>query len=305
VSEIVRGVLLEPRRVVSARMTAGFRSLVSGDPTGAPPWVRDLAHGEDAGYFGPGSAVWAVHGDLSTLVGGVRALLLQALHPGAVAGVHEHSTYREDPLARLAGTTRWITVTTFGSRAAADREAARVRGMHRRVRGRYRAADGTARPYRADDPDLLAWVHAAFTDSFLTVHEVFGGDLPGGPDAYVGQWATAAELVGVTSPPRTAAELRARLADFEPELAATAATRRTLAFLRDPPLPVVARTGYAVLLAGAVSTLPVRYRELLGLPDTGRRLPRAATAGMLRVLRAGLGDAPPAARVARARLIAA
>ena len=297
--------MIGSRCALSERISAGFRSLVSGDPGGTPPWVRDLAQGEDEGYFGPHSAVWAVHGHLSTVVGGVRALLLQAMHPGTVAGVDEHSSYRQDPLARLAGTTRWITVTTFGSRAAADREAARVRGMHRRVRGSYLAADGTARAYRAGDPDLLAWVHAAFTDSFLTTFQVFGGEVPGGADQYVAEWATAGELIGLTDPPRSVAALREVLASYEPELVATEATRRTLAFLRDPPLPVAARAGYAVLFAGASSTLSAQHRALLGLPDPGRRVPRLATAALLRGLGLALGDAPPAARLARQRLAAA
>lgn len=298
----VHDVATAPRRALSARVTAGLRSILSGDPTGEPSWVRDLADGEDEGYFGPGSAVWAVHGNLATLVGGVRALLVQALHPGAVTGVDEHSSYRSDPLGRLAGTNRWLTVTTFGSRRAAEREAARVRGMHGRVRGTYAAADGTSRPYRAADADLLEWVHLAFTDSFLVTHEVFGRPIPGGADAYVREWATAAELVGVPAPPRSAAELRDRLAAFEPELAVTDAGRRTVEFLRDPPLPGPARLGYAVLFAGASSTLPARYRDLLGLPDPGRRVPRAATSVLLRALGAAVADGPPAARAARERL---
>jgi uncharacterized protein (DUF2236 family) len=282
-------------------MSAGFRSLLAGE-SGTPEWLSDLADGSDAGYFGPGSAVWAVHGNLATLVGGVRALLVQALHPGAVQGVDEHSTYRDDPLARLAGTTRWLTVTTFGTRAAADREAARVRGMHRRVRGVYAAADGAERRYRASDPDLLAWVHAAFTDSFLTAHEVFGGPIPGGADAYVREWAVAGELVGLADPPRSVTELRAYLDAVDADLAVTPATRRTVEFLRNPPLPAPARLGYAVLFTGAASTLAPRHRALLGIPDAGRRVPRAATAALLAGLGAVLGDAPPAERNARRRL---
>ena len=291
-----------PRRAVAARVGAGLRAILSGDAAGTPQWVLDLADGDDEGYFGPGSAVWAVHGDLATLVGGIRALLMQALHPAAVTGVDEHSTYRVDPLARLAGTNRWLTTTTFGSRAAADREAARVRGMHRRVRGEYTAADGVRRPYRADDERLLAWVHVAFTDSFLSTHEVFAGPVPGGADAYVGQWATAAGLVGVTDPPRTRAGLDALVASYDGELAASEVTRRTVAFLRRPPLPAPARAGYAVLLAGAASTLRPQHRALLGLPDGGHRVPRAATRAVLTTLRTLLSDGPPAARSAGRRL---
>ena len=185
------------------RIAGGFRRLVSGDPDGTPEWVRGMAHGTDEGYFGPESAAWAVHGSLPTLVGGIRALLMQALHPGALAGVRQHSRYKEDARGRLAGTTQWLTVVTFGDTAAADRECARVRGMHGKVRGTY---DGPAGPraYAASDPDLLRWVHIAFTDSFLATHRVWGGPIPGGEDAYVREWAKAGELVGVVDPPRSA-----------------------------------------------------------------------------------------------------
>jgi len=284
------------------RVAGGVRSIISGDPSGTPDWVRDLEDGEDGGYFGPGSAVWAVHGDLATLVGGVRALLMQALHPAAVTGVDQHSTYRQDPLGRLSGTTRWLTVTTFGSRAAADREAARVRGLHRKVAGTFQDAAGAPRPYRAGDERLLAWVHAAFTDSFLSAHEIFGGAIPGGPDAYVGQWATAGELVGLTGPPRTTGELQDVITGFDGELAFTPATARTLAFLRRPPLAAPAGAGYAVLFSAAVSTLRPEHRQLLRLPRHGVRVPRAAAAGLLRVLRATLTEGPPASQAARRRL---
>jgi len=155
------------------RVAQGFRRIISGDPEGSPEWVRQLADGVDPGHFGPGSAAWTVHGSLPTLVGGVRALLMQALHPGALAGVVQHSRYEEDPLGRLAGTAQWLTVVTFGDTAMADRECARVRGMHRKVRGMY-PVGGEVREYSAGDPELLRWVHVAFTDSFLATHRVWG-----------------------------------------------------------------------------------------------------------------------------------
>jgi uncharacterized protein (DUF2236 family) len=294
-----------PAGAVADRIAAGFRRIVSGERDGSPEWVRALADGDDEGYFGPGSAAWAVHGDLATLVGGIRALLLQALHPAAVTGVDRHSTYRDDPLGRLAGTTRWLTVTTFGSREAADREAARVRGMHRRVTGTFVDARGVERRYRAGDDDLLTWVHVAFTDSFLTAHEWFGGvPIPGGPDAYVGEWATAGRLVGTTDPPTTAAGLRARIRAFAADLGTSEATARTLAFLRRPPLPPPARAAYGVLFAAAVSSLDPAHRELLGL-----RHPRTSSAGLaaqvlLRGMRRVLGEGPPAAVNARRRIAA-
>jgi uncharacterized protein (DUF2236 family) len=293
----IGAVLDAPRR----RALEGFRSIVSGSAQ-TPDWVLDLEDGTDEGYFGPGSAVWAVHGNLATLVGGVRALLMQALHPAAVTGVDEHSTYRDDPLGRLAGTTRWLTVTTFGSRAAADRECARVRGMHRRVRGTFTGPDGRAVPYRAGDDRLLGWVHAAFTESFLVAHETFAGAVPGGADRYVGEWATAGELVGVRRAPRSVAELRELIDGYRPELAHTAATTRTVDFLRTPPLPGPAAAGYQVLYAAAASTLSDEHRRLLGLPPAGRAVPRLAASTLLRALRVTLGEGPPAEAAARRRL---
>jgi uncharacterized protein (DUF2236 family) len=297
-------VLITPQLLVERareQVAAGFRRIVSGDPTGAPEWVQQLAHGEDDGYFGPGSAAWAVHGSLPTLVGGVRALLMQALHPAALAGVMQHSRYEEDALGRLAGTTQWLTVVTFGDTKAADRECARVRGLHRRVSGTY-DLNGAAAPYAATDPDLLRWVHVAFTDSFLATHRVWGGKIPGGEDAYVREWAKAGELVGVTDPPRSVAELAEQIADFDPVLRGDEASAETVDFIRNPPLPLAARPPYAMLFAGAVSTMPQRHRSLLGLPTVPLTVTRPAVAAMLGALSLALGPASPSMKAARSRV---
>jgi len=281
-------------------LARGFRRLVSGDPDGQPDWVRQLENGSDVGYFGPGSATWDVHGSLPTLVGGVRALLVQALHPAALAGVQEHSRYEDDALGRLAGTTQWLTVVTFGDRAQADRECARVRGLHRKVKGVY-DADGVEQAYSAMDPDLLRWVHVAFTDSFLATHRVWGGPIRGGEDEYVREWATAGELVGVVDPPRSVAELEKQLADFDPVLRRSAASERTVHFVRNAPLPLPARGPYAVLFAGAVSTLPAHYRSMLGLPTVPSTLARPAVGALLGAMGAVLGRQSPSQRNARRR----
>ena len=283
------------------RVAAGFRKVVSGDPTGAPDWVQQLAHGSDAGYFGPGSAAWAVHGALPTIVGGIRALLMQALHPGALAGVRQHSRYEQDALGRLAGTTQWLTVVTFGDTAAADRECARVRGMHRRVVGTYTAPEGE-RPYAASDPDLLRWVHVAFTDSFLATHRVWGGEIPGGEDAYVREWAKAGELVGVKDPPRSVAELREQIDGFAPVLRGSADARETAAFVRNAPIPLAGKPAYAVLFAGAVSTLPPEHRRMLDLPTLPLTITRPAVGALLGGLSLALGPASPSQRAARDRV---
>lgn len=284
------------------RMAAGFRRIVSGEPDGEPGWVTALADGTDAGYFGPGSATWAVHGGLPTLVGGIRALLLQTLHPAVLAGVDEHSRYVEDPLGRLAGTTQWLTVVTFGDRAAADRESARVRGLHRRVAGEYTDAAGRSAPYRATDADLLAWVHLTFTESFLVAHRIWGGDIPGGPDDYVREWAIAGESVGVLDPPRDVATLATRLHAYDPVLTSNEMTKRTIAFICNPPLPLAARPGYRVLLAGAVASLPADKRRMLGFPPVPLQLIRPAVRTMFAGLGWVLGSSPPAEGAARARL---
>jgi uncharacterized protein (DUF2236 family) len=279
----------------------GFRRIVSGDPTGAPDWVKQIAQGSDVGYFGPDSAPWAVHGALPTLVGGVRALLMQALHPGALAGVMQHSRYETDALGRLAGTTKWLTVVTFGDTAAADRECARVQGVHRKVVGTYIGSNGET-PYAAADPDLLRWVHIAFTDSFLATHQVWGGPIPGGPDAYVREWAKSGELVGVVDPPRSVAELRDQLAAYDQVLAGGPAAASTVNFIRNAPLGTGAKVPYAGLFAGAVSTMPAGHRALLGLPTVPLALTKPLVGALLGSLSLALGATSPSQRAALDRV---
>ena len=165
-----------------ARTAATWKSHLlttfSGRSDGKPAWVDSIAEGDDAGYFGPGSASWAVHGGIPTLVAGIRALLVQTLHPGAMAGVHDWSRYREDPLGRLSGTIQWLITVTFADTTVAQRESARVSRFHTRVAGTYIDATGAERPYSAGDPELLAWVHVVFTDAFLSCHELWGGSIP-------------------------------------------------------------------------------------------------------------------------------
>lgn len=241
--------------------------MLSGSPDGMPAWVRQIHEGDDAGYFGSGSATWHVHGSLATLVAGIRALLMQTLHPGAMAGVHDWSRYREDPLGRLTGTIRWVLSVTFGSTEQAGRESGRVGRYHDRVAGEYTTGDGTPTAYTAHDSDLLEWVHLAFADAFLGAAEVWAPKIPGGPDRYVAEWATAGRLVGVTNPPLTEAQLRGRLT----ELRETGVLRRDervdeiVRFLRRPPLGPGMRVPYAVLFGGAVASLPREFRRMLGL----------------------------------------
>jgi uncharacterized protein (DUF2236 family) len=215
--------------------------------------------------FGPEDAIWRVHADASMFVGGIRALLLQSLHPLAMAGVAGHSGYRSDPWGRLQRTSHFLASTTFGTIEHADRTIEQVRKIHRRVRGR--ADDG--RPYAASDPHLLDWVHLAEVDSFLRAYQVFGPARldDAQADEYVRQSGEIAALLGATQPPVTVDELRRRLDAFRPELGATPASRDAARFLLlEPPLPLAARPGYSLLAAGAVSSLPGWARRELRLP---------------------------------------
>src|SRR3954463_8476695 len=119
-----------------------FLATLTGEESGRPYWITALEEGDDAGYFGPGSAAWAVHGGMPTLVAGIRALLLQTLHPGAMAGVHDWSRYHDDPLGRLDGTVRWVAMTPFGDRRSATATSAFVSRLHEHVTGTYEDAHG-------------------------------------------------------------------------------------------------------------------------------------------------------------------
>ena len=285
------------------RVRSRLLETFSGHSDGTPAWVSRIAKGSDEGYFGIGSAAWAVHGGMPTMVAGVRALLMQALHPGAMAGVHDWSRYREDPLGRLAGTIQWLITVTFGDRALAQSESARVEKYHDRVRGEYLAADGTVHTYAASDPELKRWVHIVFTDAFLSCHEQWGDAIPGGSDAYVREWAQAGQLLGVVDIPLGADELRASIDEFYDHgvLMSDERVRETVRFLRKPPLAPSVLFFYRLLFAAAVASLPVQYRRMLGL----RRSPFPVitlTRLLLRFLRFVLGPASTSERAARDRI---
>jgi uncharacterized protein (DUF2236 family) len=216
-------------------------------------------------WFAEDRPIRRVHGDASMFVGGLRALLLQSLHPLAMAGVAEHSDYRGDPWGRLQRTSTFLAVTTFGTAADAQRAVDKVRGIHRRVHGV--AADG--RPYEASDPHLLEWVHIAEIDSFLLAHQRYGAEPldQEGRDGYVADTARVAAALGVIDPPRTERELRERIEAYRPELRGTTAARDAARFLLlTPPLPLAARAPYGVLSATSVAMLPAWARTPLWLP---------------------------------------
>jgi uncharacterized protein (DUF2236 family) len=248
---------------VRERLGRGLFAMVAG-PEG--PQNRSRIHDTPGPrWFAEDRPIRRVHADASMFVGGLRALLLQSLHPLAMAGVAQHSDYRGDPWGRLQRTSTFLAVTTFGTATDAQRAVDKVRGIHRRVRGQ--APDG--RDYRADDPHLLEWVHIAEVDSFLQAYQLYGAAPldQAGRDDYVADTARVAAALGVLDPPRTEADLRTRLAGYRSELCSTEAAREAARFLLiTPPLSLLARAPYGVLAASAVSMLPSWARLPLRLP---------------------------------------
>ena len=240
------------------------RSRVIGPDGGERAYALLEAPGER--WFGLDRPIRVVHADASMFVGGLRALLLQSLHPLAMAGVSQHSDYRHDPWGRLQRTADFLAATTFGPAHEAERTCAIVRAVHERVQGT--ASDG--RRYSATDPHLLEWVHIVELDSFLAAHNRYGETplLARERDGYVADMARIARELGVVNPPMTVPDLRQRMRDYQPELSGTPEARTAGRFLLVPPIPLAARPAYAVLSAAAISLLPWWARLSLQLPFT-------------------------------------
>ena len=241
----------------------------------------------DDGFFGPASVAWQVSADLASPVAGLRALLMQALHPLALAGVDQHSGWRRDPAGRLAATSAHLATITFGERGAAAAAAARVRRVHDHVRG---VDADTGRPYAAGDSALLLWVHASLVQSSLAAGQAFGTPLSAeDSDRYVAEMMVAAELVGVPRPliPASVAELDRYVASVRPELRCTPVARESMAYLLDPPgLDQEVAGFWQDLRDGAIAVLPEWAREMYGY---GAPQPRPLAPGRRTEIRQSLG----------------
>ena len=243
-------------------------------------------HPADDGFFGPSSVAWRLGTDLSGPVSGLRSLLLQALHPLAMAGVDQHSQWRQDPAGRLAATFGYVTTVTYGDRATAEKVSAVVRRVHEHVRGTDPA---TGQPYDATDPALLLWVHAALVDSTLAAAELVGSP-PDAADAdkYVSEMVAAGELVGIPRAmvPASTTELTSYLESVRPELRRTPAAEDAVAHLlgtvgQDPDVAEL----WQDVTDAAIRSLPDWAIEMHGFtaPDIDREATRQAL-GVLNIV---------------------
>ena len=274
----------------------------------------------DDGYFGPASITWRIHSDPSMFVGGLRALLVQALNPLAMAAVDQHSGYRSDPWARLIRTSEYIWATTFGDTRTADDAARKVREIHKHVRG---VDPFTGKSYRADDPELLLWIHCTEVHSFMTGYHYFGRRLDGPEiDRYIEEMVRAAELVGLhgTEVPQDRWELTDYLRGQE--LVASPVAKDALRFILFPPVvwpggrypdvpggrlfEIPGRVGWAVPSAAAVAVLPESARRAYRLPRLRPAIPalRVYFAGFMKAMQA-IAPPPPEILEIRNRMAAA
>lgn len=263
------------------RVASVVRGIVAGDREPVP-LIWDET---DPGWFPLDHPVRTVHTDSAMFIGGIRALLLQSLHPAAMFAVSQHSSFRSDPLGRLQRTAEFLALTTFGAGSEADRAVEIVRAIHDRVEGEM--PDGT--PYSANDPHLLTWVHVTEVSSFLAMFQRYGSSSISATEAdnYVAGMARVAEALGAETVPRNVAELDKTIDRYRPELMSTDWSREATRFLLAAPLPISAKPAYALMFSAALGSLPwwVRNELLLPVPPGfDPLLVRPATTAVTRVL---------------------
>lgn len=252
----------------------------------------------DPGLYGPDSVTWRVHADPSMALAGLRALLLQAVHPLAMAGVAQHSDFRSDPWGRLFRTAEYVGVTTYGTTREAERAAAKVRGVHRKLGG---IEPESGRAYRVDDPQLLLWVHCVEAESFLTTAIRSGLRMSAQErDRYYAEQVSNARLIGLTDAPSSVHDMAAYFHDMRPELRVTSEARAAARFVLFPPMPTrvvlgtPARPAWIALAAAAGAMLPRWARRLYRLPGLPMTDVGATVAGL--ALRTGLLAVPEGLR---------
>lgn len=279
------------------------------------PSLRQIAHDTDSlisrsvetsspsdtGFFGPGSVAWKVHRATSHGIGGISSLLVEALHPVAMAAVDQHSTYRNDPWLRANRTSEYVYTVVFGSCDTAEEAAARVRDIHKRVRG---VDPVTGRSYRADDGDLLMWIHSAGVDCTLRAYETYTRRLsPEEGDRYIAEMRKSGALVGLETEdmPGSREELDRYMSETRPELQLTPAAAEVLDLFLHVRMPVSVRPFWALHITGAVAMLPDWAQEMYDIP---RRFPHGTATKQvvklaLRGLDVGMAGLPGVRRARR------
>jgi uncharacterized protein (DUF2236 family) len=231
--------------------------------------VPDVVSPGDRGLFGPGSVTWKIHAHPVILVGGLRALIIQSLHPLAMAGVAEHSDYKREPIFRLQRTVQYVGTVTFGTTEQARAAGDLVRHVHTYVNG---TDPVTGRRYSAEDPETLVWVHCVEVHSFLAAYRAYGGRLSEAEqDGYLAEQVRAAGLVGV--PPEIVPASRAEMHDYfagvRPELVASPLALEAIRFVVSPsfatPALIPAVPLFRILADAAIGLVPRDLRELAGL----------------------------------------
>ena len=267
-----------------ARLTETTVGLFSHAPD---PVEETFQYPDDPGLFGPESITWKIMGDVSSFIGGIRALLIQAAHPEVAAGVANHSTYRDDPLGRLSRTASYVTATAFGAMPEVEKSIKMVSSAHRPVIG----TSSRGEKYSAGNPEMAAWVHNALIDSFLVSYQNFGPFLLKNEeaDSYVYEQTNLGNLMKASPLPENAASLSCWLSE-NPKVGSSKEGAEAVSFLKKPPLPFFTRIAYKILFNAAVVTMPIELREAIGVnPKKGSK-----TAGnfLTKVLRYALGSSP-------------
>ena len=243
----------------------------------------------DKGLFGPGSPAWRVHSDPSMFVGGLCAILIQMLHPLAMAGVADHSNWVADPIKRLSRTASFVTATTFASTEVAEGVIQQVKLRHARINGT--APDG--RSYRADDPSLLCWVHTAQVSSFLRAHLQYHPDpiSPSEQDRYFHETSEVARRLGATDVPSDRREVSAYFRSMEGKLSLSSQGREALIVLQGLRLGGFGeRAGFRIFFNAAKGLTPPWAQEQLHVG--GSKFTRAVSPSVLSILRRVRGKPP-------------
>lgn len=286
------GLAFSPAAIVRRALVRRVQAVFNDREKGETPVIRS-----PKALFEPESVIWRVHGDVTTMmIGGVTALLMQMLHPSALAGVWDHSTFRNDMIGRLRRTARFIAVTTYAERELATAAIEKVRAIHDHVQGVL--DDGT--PYRASDPRLLAWVHVCETIGFLDAWIAYGepGMSLAEQDAYIQQAGRVARALGADPVPETRAQVEELLRQFLPELRTDRRTRSVARMVLSQPSPSLAASpAQHLLMQAAVDLMPdwakTMHNRRLHWP--AKPLVRAGTSAITRTLHWAFVDArrPP------------